>query len=449
MTTQLQQRASVSAPTTISDVATIYGCCGLFDRCADNDLMSLSFEGASKFLDWIGWERTDVCLIKKNFITFVRPEAAENGTRTSGHITDPCGDSKGVEWGSCDFTLEDFGHLRRHGPVRDATKSKLRLCETQPRYRLDMSPITSDAEYDMRLATEAILQDLKYDVISGSKMTGGSFDGLESLIKTGYVNSNGKSCKIMDSIVIDWNGNSMNGGAGITWNGMPVGATYDFVDVLMAVFRRVIDRIQLSPPLAAQTLGEGDMIFVGPTHLLRSLLDHFTCWSVCPGAQYNEANLQVYEARQFRLNLMGGMFGAGKIFIDGYTIHLCPYEWGLVKGPTLSDAYLLTGQIGNVKLLQGQYNDLGQAIGEDSARGAAGSKFAVTDGGRLLTWINSQNTCVQREIEMQTRLLAWAPWAQVRFQDVKATQIGGVLSPDPWATSFFPETSFITPECAV
>jgi len=48
----------------VSSLATIYGCCGLFDLCSDQDLMSLSFEAQNKFMDWIGWEKTNVCTIK-------------------------------------------------------------------------------------------------------------------------------------------------------------------------------------------------------------------------------------------------------------------------------------------------------------------------------------------------------------------------------------------------
>lgn len=423
---------------TLSTLATIYGCCGLFDMCSDNDLMSLSFEGQNAFLDWLGWEATNVCLIKKNFITFNRGL----GGHAVGAITDPCGESQCVEWGTCDFVLEDFGLLRRCGPVRNATRNAARYCEIQPRYRLDGTPIRDDAEYDMRLATEAVLQDLKYYVVNGNKAVGGQFDGLESLIKTGYTDSRGVHCKSMDSIIIDWNANGMAGGAGVTWNGAAVGATYGFVDVLLAAFRRIMDRINLSPELSAQPMGVGDMVFVAPTHLIRCLLDAFTCWSVCPSNANQTAFMNTYEGRNFRNGLNGGMFNAGRIFLDGFEIPLIAYNWGLIKGPTLADAYLLTGRVGNIRAISGQYLDM-----RDVPRGYPEASYSYTDGGRVLTWVERDKTCVKREVEMQPRLLMWAPWAQARFQDVRCTQPGGVLSADPWETSFFPETSFEAPVC--
>jgi hypothetical protein len=428
---------------TPSELPTIYGCCNLFDLCGDQDLMSLSYQGQNKFLDWIGWEKSNVCLIQKNFITFVRPERTAQGARSVGYIQDSCGDSNGVEWGTCDFTLNGFGLLRRHGPERVVTEIGKKYCEIQPRYRLDGSPINNDAEFDMRLSTEAMLQDLRRMIIDGNKSTTGQFDGLNRLIKTGYTASDGHRCASMDSIIIDWNGNGMDGGAGITWNGAPVGATYDMVDVLLAVLRRIRDRIAWSPTLNAQPLSPGDIILVAPSHILRCLLDAFTCWSVCPGATNKVVAIQSFEARTFRKNLMGGMFGDGKIDLDGFEVPLMAYDWGLTDEVTgAADMYILTGRVGNVRTISGQYLDMSAV-----PAGYPDGDYSYTDGGKFLTWLDKQKTCVLRETEMQPRLLMWAPWAQVRIQDVVCDTPGGVLGPDPWATSFFPETSFCVPAC--
>ncbi|KKM88174.1 hypothetical protein LCGC14_1261450, partial [marine sediment metagenome] len=397
----------------VSNLATIYGCCGLFDLCADSDLMSLSFEGQQPFLDWVGWERTNVCLIKKNFITWVRPQLNDLGERSAGYIPDPCGPSNGVRWGECDFVLEDFALIRRHGPTRNATRADLKYCEQQPRYRLDGTPITSDAEFDMRLTVEAMIQDLKLMLINGNQATPGQFDGFQQLVANGYTDSKGRRCSSMDSLVIDWNANGMSGGPGITINGAAMPAVFDFIDTLLAAFRRVRDRILMAPQLSAQTMSVGDMVFVAPTFLLRCILDAYTCWSVCPGQEFNEANLNTYEARTFRNGLNGGMFNSGKIFLDNFEIPLMAYDWGMINGPTRADAYLLTGSVGPVKVISGQYNDL-----TSTPTNYPEANYSATDGGRLLTWLERDKTCVYRETEMQPRLLVWAPWAQVRFQDV-------------------------------
>lgn len=405
------QPKSRAAPNdlSVSSLATIYGCCGLFDLCSDADLMSLSFQGADPFLDWVGWERTDVCRIKKNFITYVAPSGTQDGEPTSSVTSDPCAEPNSVEYGVCDFTLEDFGRLREAGPVRDITMNDVRLCEAQPRYRLDGVPITDDMEYDMRLATEVIMQDLKRLVITGSNLNAGEWDGLTRLVKSDYTASNGLHCRSMDSNVIDWNANPLAGGAGITWNGAAVASTWDFIDILLAVWRRTMQRIQWSPALAAQS-GNGanvDAVLVMPSYYIDCVLNFFTCWRVCPGVQYNEANLDSLEARNFRDGLNGGRFGAGKISLHGKEISILPYDWGLVNGSRF-DAYFLVGAVGNIKTLQGQYLDLSKVPGKTNG------VYDVTDGGRMLTWMNHDQTCVERVVEMRPRMLSWAPFLNTR-----------------------------------
>jgi len=425
----------------VSDLATIYGCCELFDMCSDDALVSLTMQGADPFLDWLGWEGTDVCVIKKNFISWMRPDQYL-GDCTEGYQADPCETPNSIEWGACDFTLEDFGRLRRRGPVRDVTYNDVRYCEKQPRYRLDGTRIEDIREFDSVVVAEVLLQDLRRMVITGNGATAGQFDGLEHLVVTGYTNSSGGHCTSMDSLVVDWNNNGMAGGAGITVNGDAIAATWNFVDVLLAVYRRVVQRIRWAPTLAAQ-LGRGlDMILVMPDFLAQCLLDFYTCWRVCDGSQYNETALQTYEARQFRQSLLGGRFGGGKIWLDGFEISILPYEWELIKGPSCGDIYLLTGAVGGLKTISSQYLDMNSVPDAYPT-----DKFWVSDGGRFLHWLETDETCVAQREEIRPRMLMWAPWAQVRFQDVCCQTVLDPLSPNPCDTSFFPESSFSVAAC--
>lgn len=429
---------------TVNSLATIYGCCGLFDLCGDDDLISLSMQGADDFLDWVGWEGTDVCVIEKNFISWVSPD---EGTTRTGWLADPCAAPNGVEFGTCAFRIEDFARLRRAAPVQDITKNHLRLCDRQPRYRLDGTRVNDDYEFRALLAAEAISQDLKTMVVNGNVSTAGQFSGLENLVKTGYTDFTGKRCYIMDSIVINWNNNPLSGGAGMTWtDGRGVRgllSTYNFVDVLLSAFRTVVQRIKMSAALAAQQLRVGDIVLLTTTQMAQCILDHYTCWRVCIGTQYNESNLNSLEGREFRNGLMGGLFQAGRIYLDGFEIPIIAYDWGLQKGATRSDVYLLTGGVGNIKTLMGQFNDMSAVPSTPNISDV----YGVSDGGRFLHYENLDETCVQQVLEMQPRLISWAPWANVRFQNVLCRTPGGFLSPDPLETSFFPESSFVRADC--
>lgn len=431
---------------TLSDLATVYGCCGLFDICSDNDLLSLSMQGADPFLDWLGWIASDVCLIRKNFISWIRPEQS-GGVCTEGYVSDPCADPNGVEWGECDFTLYDFGRVRRHGPVRDITANAMRYCDKQPRYRLDGTVISDDREYDAKTVAETLLQDIRRYTITGNAATDGLYDGLQQLVTNGYTDSNGRRCAIMDSLVIDWNSNGMAGGNGITWNGNAIANTYNLVDVLQDVFRRIRQRISWSPALASQPLRVGDIVLVMPTFMTRCLLDSYTCWSVCPVATPDtiQQQLQTFEARTFRQQLLGGMFGFGRIFLDGFEIPLIGYDWELITGPTRGDIYLLTGGVGNLKTLNYQYLNMNNV--PTSGYPHAASDFMATDGGKFLHWANYDNTCVEQLLEIRPRILSYTPWANARFQNVVCNTPTGPLSPDSCDTSFFPETSFSVAAC--
>lgn len=419
---------------TVGTQATPFGCCNFFDRCGDGDLMSLHYAGRLPLLDYFGFNITDECYKVMEFLTYVRP-AYSGGNPTAGYITDPCADPNGIEYGSAKITTEDFGRVGRTGPTRELMKPK-KYCASDPVWRLDGTPVNSELEWDQKLVMDTILNDLNQLVVTDSALSGnGHFDGIQRWVRTGYASS------MLDAVVIDWNGNPMTGGAGITWNGAAVAATYNFIDVLLAAYRRVKQRISWNQRLAIQQMNIGDMIILIPSSMIQCLLDHFTCWSVCEGGQYNEVAIQSFEARTFRNQLNGGLFGNGRIFLDGMEIPLLAYDFGLIKGPTRGDIYLLTGNVGNFRVWEGQHINAQNAL---TALGAAaqGSGYFQTDGGRVLWNVETDNECRVLKGWIHPRLFCKAPWMNVRFQDVVCRVPGGFLSGDPTETSFYGLTSF-------
>jgi hypothetical protein len=415
-----------------------YGCCGLFDLCSDDDVLSLSLMGMDPFLDWLGFQASTVCKVHRSFITWAGPEGTAAGAATEGYLADPCATPNDFEYGVCDWEIEDFGRLRRGGPTREANKP-LTYCENEPRWRMDGTRVSTEYEWDALFIAEALTQDIQRYTVTGNVATGGLYDGLQQLVTTGYTSTSGRVCTTMDSIVIDWNGNGMNGGAGITWNGNAVAATFNMIDVLRAAFRRIRTRLRWAKRLNRR-LQVGDIVLVLPTDFTYCLLDAFTCWSVCEGGQYNEVNMNTHEARQFRNNLMGGLFGDGRIFLDSFEIPLIGYDWELINGPTTFDMYMLTGSVGGLKLLYYEYLDQRTAQ-------SLGGKLMPIETGRFLQWTESDETCYTQRLEIKPRLISWAPWSNVRFQDVTCDLVADPISPDPLETSFFPEDSFSIADC--
>ena len=400
----------------------------LFDCCGNNDLMSLTVAGTSPFLDWLGWQATDVYRLVREYLLFTRAKAtaAGSGVATSGWLCDPCADPNGVETEYCELVVEDFARLRRMGPTRDRTKVALNYCENSPRYRIDGVQITNDLEYDMVRAVEVIIQDLAGLIIPGDADTCGQFDGLESLVREGY------DCCTLDSILIDWNDSGMDESTGATWNGNAIPDDTSFVSLLQALVRRIRQRVRMVPSLAGRQFQPGDMVLVMPDSFIPCLLDAYTCWSVCDNGFFGNIWTSP-EDRAFRNALNGGMFGAGHITIEGIDIPIMPFDNGLINGLTSFDAYLLTRGIGNRRWLYGQYNDLSKAA---AAPADSQGEFQSTDGGKLLTWGVGDHTCTERIVEMQPRLVLEAPWAQVRISNITCDALGGPLSTDPWSEYF-------------
>lgn len=417
-----------------SNLATPFGCCDFFDDCTDG-IYSLYYKGRLKLLDWMGFNVSDTCFRSVEFIEWVRPDSS--GT-SGGYVADPCTLPNCVEFGSCKLTVEDFGLYGRCGPERNLFKPEF-YCKTRPRYFLDGSPITSEADWDKMFAMDVMLNDIRLALVTGNATTAGQFDGLQRWVNTGY------DCPGLDSYVVNWNSNPMSGGAGITINGNPIAATFDLVDVLRDIHAHTKQRIGWSPMLASQTRQVGDTILLMPTFIARCLLDFYTCWSVCPGAQYEEVVKDSKEMREFRITLNGGMFGDGQISLDGDTIPLITYDWGTIVGPTRGDIYYLTGAVGAQRIWEGEHLDANVVPNALMASGAHG--FFTSDAGRVLGKETTEALCRTLYLWMALRLFCLAPWAQARIQNVVCNTPLGPLSPSPADSSFFITSSFSAAEC--
>jgi len=409
-----------------------------FDRCEDS-LMSLHLGGRMGLLDLFNWSVTDTWKRTWKFITYARPEQSE-GSDTAGYLADPCADPNSFEFGTASITYEDFARYGRMGPTRDIFKAE-KYCDTDPRYRLDGSPITSEVEWDLRFIMDVLRMDLFKDLITGDMSTSGQMDGLQSIINTGYDSS------MLDSMVFDWGGNDTNGsgGSAITMNSVALNSTPDLIDLLLAIYRRFLQRMSWSPQLASQPMNERSFVLVAPTTLCREILNKFTCWSVCAGGQYSEVNLNTYEARVFRKGLNGGIFNAGKIELDGMTIHLMPYDWETMHDNTQGDIYFMTLNVGASRLWEGEHLSAQAAMAKMSAQGH--SEFFSTDGGRILGLTDNTNLCVETKAWIRPRLLCRAPWLQARIMNVEVDSVLDPISPNPadvGNTSFggYPLTSF-------
>lgn len=430
---------------TVSDAATPFGCCNYFDACAD-EIFTLYYKGGLDLLDWMGFNVTEDCLRAIEFLTYNRPEQSGDAD-TPGYLSDPCANPHGTEFGSCSLSVESFGRYGRSGRVRDLF-TETRYCKTSPRHFLDGSRLEYESDWDKMFAMDQVLNDVRVDIIQGNIATPGQFDGLRRWVRTGFAGCGG----ILDSYVVNWNNNPLTGGAGITINGAAAPAGFDFVSYLQDIFRNWKQRISWSPVLHGQARRVGDTILVLPGFLARCLLDFFTCWSVCPTTinTTTDATRIVkgsLETRDFRIQLNGGLFGHGKIELDGFEIPLLQYDWGMINGPTRGDVFFLTGSVGSQRIWEGEHLSADVVLRELGRDGSDTHGFQSLDGGRVLSKVVTEGTCRQQHLWHRPRLWCMAPWLQARFINVACHTPTGPLSPDPGDASFYPLTSFSPAVC--
>ena len=415
-----------------------FGCCNFFDTCSDEGLFTLFFNGQLDLLDWMGFNSSDVCYREVEYLNYNKPDDCS----TTG-ATGACETPEPIDFGSCSLYVEDFGTYARRGKVRRADKP-VKYCVNSPARFIDGSLVSSESQWDEFFTMNVMLDDIRKALITGNAAVENQFDGLEQIVTTGY------DCGGLDSYVLDWNGNPMSGGAGITLNGNATGPGFDIVDWLLDIVRDIRTRISWSPLLKNQQARVGDMILVLPGFMARCLLDFYTCWSVCTGVEFEEANKSPsLEMRDFRLQLNGGLFRHGKIFLDGFEIPLLQYDWELIKGPTRGDMYLLTGSIGSMRLWEGEHLDMRVVPQEFESLNIGGNpgNFYTRDDGKVLGKVVIDETCYRLHLRMRPRIFCTAPWAQIRIANVVCRTPSGPLSPDPCESSFYIEDPLTSVEC--
>ena len=416
------------ASLTLSTLGSLTGCCGLFMDQSDNALFSLTMTD-EPFLAWMGWQPNDDCRQFVKLLSWTGPDKVQ-GVYTTGEKA-ACDDAAGVDFGTCEILLPDKGRLARKGPTRDLTENNRTLWKEQPVYTLNGQQIDDDLVWSSVLAGRVVYDDLKRMVITGNAATTGQFEGLERLINTGYVNvTNGVRCSAMDSIVVDWDDNDFS---------HKLNGTHNLIDYLISIVRRIRQKIAWS---GNGRVAPGDMVIMLPNHLRYCLLDAFTCWSVCPGGQYTEANLNTLEARAYRDTLNGGTYGDGQIYVDSTPIPIISYDWQAVGQATdgfTGDIYVLTRNLGNgaVPIMRGQYIDMSKPANR-FAEVSGGAHYKATDGGRFLWYWKTDNECVQPTVVFRPNIWCSAPWAQARIQDVACRGPLAPMVPD-MTSSYFAE----------
>lgn len=411
----------------------IYGRNSIFDPCAVGDVFGLQV-ATHGLQRWLGSRPNKFYMRRVSFITWWGPEGTVGGTSTTG-ATQPCDDPDSWEYGNCGYNLLHTSWYSRAGEALTPHTVVQDRCETTPRYRLNGVLINDDVEWQMNGIMNVMQQSVRRDTIHGNHANTREMNGLEQLIVTGYTDDNGHPCPSVDSILVNWAGDDLDG----VTNGL--GNYFDYLDEVVTEIEYRASRMGSIPAV--------DMALVTSRFMATCLLDAYACYSTCGVTTLSDSTEQSLRAaqRQLRMDLNGGPLYDGATAV-GYIQLKSGRRLPIIvedamdisksaTGDFQTDVYLLTRRIGSTDVLHGEYLDL--RVAENRLRAHDADLRMHSDaGGRFMLKGKEDNFCHQLILGTSPEIYLSAPWAQVRFQDVACARQRRPLTGDPFQGEYMP-----------
>jgi len=404
----------------------IYGRYSIFDPCSPGDVFGLQVQTVG-LMPWLGWRPNRFYRRRVDFIPWYGPEGTVACNSTTG-AGNPCDDPKGWEYGVCGYDLVHTSWYHRAGdPLNPHTITQDR-CETTPRYRLNGMMISDDVEWQMNGIMNVLQQDLRRDMIHGNHDNAYQMDGLENLVVTGYTNDNGTTCPQIDSAVIDWAHDDLDGDV----NGY--GNFFNYLDELVTEIEYRASAIG--------TIAETDMVLLTSRFMATCLLDAYACYTTCGVTSDNDVTDQALRGQQRAARMA---LNAGPLYDGASAVGYLPLKSGrrvpIIVDDALdidkfnttycTDIYLLVRRIGSIDVLYGEYLDL--RVYESRVRAKFPDFTVRADAaGRFVTKGKEDNWCLQLQMGTSPEIYMAAPWAQARFQDVCCARERQPITGDPF-----------------
>ena len=419
----------------------IYGRYSIFDPCAAGDIWGLQV-ATHGFMNWLGFRANKFYRRRVDFITWWGPEGTYAETSSTGAVA-PCDDPEGWEYGTCGYELLHTSWYGRAGEALDPHTIVQDRCETTPRYRLNGKMITDDVEWQANGIMNVLQQGIRRDLIHGNHDNANEMDGLEQLVVTGFTDANDQTCPMVDSILVEWANDDLDGDV----NGF--GNYFDYLD-------EVVTEIEWRSS-GIGSIGESDMILLTSRFMATCLLDAFACYTTCGVTTTADITDQALRAQQraMRRELNAGPLYDGRNAV-GY-IHLkSGRRLPIIVEDALditrfgatdnycTDIYLLTRKVGSLDVLYGEYLDL--RVWESKVRKHDPDFRGRADqAGRFAYKGKEDNFCTQLILGTSPEIYLSAPWAQVRFQDVCCARQRVPLTGDPYQKLYLPGGSNLYP----
>lgn len=417
----------------------IYGRNSIFGPCSPGDVFGLQVQ-THGLPNWLGWRPNSFYRRRVDFITYIGPSGTAAGTAVTGAVA-PCDDPTGVEFGSAGYDLVHSSWYAHQGSALGPHDVGMNRCETSPRYRINGVQIMDDVEWQVNLIMHVLNQSINRDIIHGSHDNANEMNGLESIVKTGYTDDDGHLTPMIDSILVDWLSDDLDGLAN------SLGNFFNYLDEL------VTDIEYRASPIG--TIADNDMALFCPRFQATALLDAIACYTTCGVTTANDITDQALRAQQraARRELNGGPLFDGRVAV-GYLHLKSGRKLPIIVEDNIdisrngtsycSDMYILTRRIGSIDVLHGEYLDLRvwetailKKLKDFSGRTEQAGRFAFKH--------KEDNFCVVPLVGTSTELYLAAPWAQVRISNVCTSRVRQPLTGDPFQLEYLPGGSGLYP----
>lgn len=417
---------------TLGDVS-IYGRNSIFSPCSPGDVFGLQVQ-THGLMNWLGWKPNKYYSKRIDFITYMGPAGTAEGSPASSAIG-PCEDPPGWEYGSCGYNLIHKSWYGQSGQALDPHTIVQDRCETTPRYRVNGQIITDDVEWQVNGMMHVLNQSIRRDIIHGNHSNPNEMNGLENIIKTGHTDDEGHACPMVDSILVSWGSDDLDGAV----NGY--GNFFNYLD-------EVITEIEWRAS-AIGTIDETDMAIITSRFMATGLLDAYACYTTCGVTSTSDITDQALRAEQrnARRSLNGGPLYDGRVAVgyiplkSGRRIPIIVEDsLDISRGSATTycnDMYVLVRNIGTMEVLSGTYLDL-RVWEQKIAKNMDGFTGRTDAAGRFAMKSKEDNFCVQAIIGTSPELFLSAPWAQVRISDVCVSRNRKPLTGDPYQTEYLP-----------
>jgi hypothetical protein len=294
--------------------------------------------------------------------------------------------------------------------------------------------IADDFEWQLNGILNALKQDIARDVVHGSHLNSYEMNGLQSIIRTGYQDNNNNYCPYVDSWLVEWDNDDLDG-ANNGW-----GNFFDFLHEL-------VNQIEYR----AQNLGDisdSDMVLFTSRFMADCILDAFACYSVCGVTTVNDRTEQALRAQTlaYRQTLNGGPLYDGSRAVgfislkNGRRLPILVDDAFDITRPNAmycTDVYLLTRQVGSRPLLYGEYLSLGDYQNMMRKFNSA-TGIRAEAAGRFAFKGKEDNWCGVAMVGTSPEIYIAGPWAQARIMNVCCTRRLQPVTGDPFQPEYMP-----------